>query len=103
MPACLSLTRKGESKPTALQVIDAELCEHLGVPVHPKLWVHGWHQYVGLGLATGHSFDQIIEEINKDIAELAVVDPEDDWPHRQLAIALYLREFYEPNAWYQSK
>lgn len=79
-----TLTKIGETEPTAFVDIDEELCDHFEVPIHPKNWLHHWYDVIGLSLATGRTFDEIISETDGQLNE----------------IARYLRDHYISNAWY---
>lgn len=51
MPNCFTLTKIGASEPTKLVDIDAELCQHFGVPVDEHKWFRDWYNSVGFGFA----------------------------------------------------
>ena len=61
MPYCFQLTRTSDPKagPVDFCEIDQELCEHFDVPCHPKDWLWGWYDCIGLELAIGHSWEDI--------------------------------------------
>lgn len=101
MPACFSLTRKGESKPKTLQAIDAELCTHFGVPCDPIRWYASWYNIIGFNLACGTGFSEqrkrFTEYLTRDMADGATEDAEHD--RRLLAIVDYLDKHYVANNW----
>lgn len=98
MPNCFTLTKKGEEKPTDLTVIDAELCALVEAPVHPKFWVYGWYNSIGLGLALGASWDKMRESFKRDIP-----NPEDEELVALLKFIDYLEKNYTTSAWYQAR
>lgn len=60
MPNCFSLTRKTDlaAGPVGLNTIDAEMCEHFGVPVHPKYYaMDDWYNSIGFNVAMGRSME----------------------------------------------
>lgn len=61
MPSCFSLTRKSDlaAGPVPLLTIDEEICEMMGVMVHPKKWCNDWYGAIGLDLACGDTFEEI--------------------------------------------
>ena len=85
MPNCLTLTSKATNEPTSFVQIDEEICAHLGVPVHPTKYVHGWYDTIGLCLAMGKTFDEQ-RRIFAECPEL-------------LKIIDYLDEHYIPDSW----
>ena len=85
MPNCFTMTRKGEDKPTTFVQIDEDLCAHLKVECHPKNYYRGWYDSIGLGLAYGKSFT--------DMMELCKDDPD------TLEILAYFEANYVSDAW----
>lgn len=104
MPYCFRLYRKSEVihnqeaqkftcvvkplEPVALQKVDEEICQMLGVPVDPKYYHQSWYDIIGLYLALGKSFEWIIEEV------------QDTTLHE---IAVWLNDNFTPYAWYEHK
>lgn len=98
MGACFNLTKKGESSPTSLNRIDEEICDLLGIEVHPRRWAYAWYDYIGWELAFGHSFETIRKKIQKDSD--GVTDKEDlDFYAQMLKIANFLEENYVAKSW----
>lgn len=93
MPNCFTLTRKGEAKPASLNAIDEELCQHLGVPVHPKQYVAGWYMSIGFSLACGKDWDYIESTLQQ------YADEGDEADKQALACCKYLRENFTADAW----
>jgi hypothetical protein len=94
MPNCFTLTRKGETKPASLNGIDEELCQHLGVPVHPTRYLAEWFNTIGFAYACGKTMDQVVT-IYRDYYN-AGAEEED---RQRLEIAEYLREHYTTDTW----
>lgn len=87
MPNCFQLTRKGDKAPAKLWDVDRAICQHLDCPWSEDAWVVYWYSYIGLLLAVGKSFNEII-----DIC----------WTEERydlLRVAAYLNEHYTANAW----
>ena len=87
MPNCFTLTKKGQTTPSLLSDIDEELCALLGQPVHPKRYVIGWVDSIGLALACG-----------KDWAWMRNTWDKDDYAD-ELKLIDYLEANYTPDAW----
>ena len=87
MPACFSLTRKGEERPVDLVKLDAELREHFKQPQHDTEWLWGWYDSIGLACAVGKTWEQ-----QRDIFK--------DWPE-ELRVIDYLEENFEVDCWSQ--
>lgn len=92
MPNCFNLTRIGESEPTPLVQIDDELCREVGhrEPDDSNQWFCNWYNSVGLALACGRSFDDLVEDY-KDEPEIAK------------NIISYLESNFIPKCWYESR
>lgn len=94
MPNYFTLTKIGESEPTPLAKIDEELCKHLGEPVDPVKYVHGWYDSIGLRLAIGDSLQDIMAYYTERRKE------KDDWYYKAYCeMTEYLMNNYEPNSW----
>ena len=89
MPNCFTLTQKGNDEPSTFVDIDEKLCAHLGVEPHPKNYLYGWYDSIGLGVAMGKTWDQMRTWWDNDSPMQEVIN--------------YLEEHYIPDAWYQSK
>ena len=102
MPRCFQLIRKADKDAGAVCFgnIDKELCSLLGEAEHPTMYVRGWYDYIGFGLATGKTFEWLIGDINRCIDEYA--DEKDYWQD-MLKIANHLQEHYESKAWWEPK
>lgn len=101
MPNCFALFRKGFTTPATLQVVDAELCQHLDLPYDDEKWACGWYDHIGLRLALGQSYETIIDDIT-----LAIENDRGAYTDHCLTlrrIAAYLNEHYTPDAWYEPK
>lgn len=91
MPVCFQLTRIGDSKPASLVSIDNAICQHFGVNAHEKQYYRHWYDTIGLMLALGHSFHDVIDRL---------WEYED---YERLPIAAWLAEHYTPDAWREHK
>lgn len=101
MAQYFQLVRKDdlESGPVAFSIIDEELCKFLGCGAHPVKYVAEWYDTIGLRLACGRSFDDIIEEFQRSLdSEKGYGSAE--WYATILKIAKYLQEHYTSDAWY---
>ena len=97
MPNCFTLTNRGESAkegPVSLMAIDEELCQYLGVPVHPKDYVAGWYDTIGFAYACGKTMDQVVDTYR----QYYEFDPTEE-DRKRLVIAKYLRENFTTDAW----
>jgi hypothetical protein len=93
-----SLTRKTdkESGPVSLRKIDKELCQRLGIIVDHCEYYNGWVDTIGIQLAEGQSFTDIIQECDRNMAEY----PEDNgYYSRKRVIAQYLSDNFISDAW----
>ena len=88
MPNCFTLTSKATGKTEAFSKIDEDICAHLGVEVDPVEYVHGWYDSIGLGLAVGKSFDEMLE-IFKEPETIKIVN--------------FLKDHYTSDAWYETR
>ena len=100
MPNCFTLTRIGESKPTALQVIDNEMCKYFDAHTDPQYFYKGWYDYIGLLLAIGWDWTKIKHHLEGEL--LCATNPSAvGWFGDMLDMALWLEANFIPNAWYQ--
>ena len=83
MPAYFTLTKKGETEPSAFIAIDEAMCAHFEVTPDPVKYYRAWYDIEGLGLAMGHDWNKL-REINPNRADII------DW----------LEDNYTPDAWY---
>lgn len=86
MPSCFQLTRKGDTEPSNLQHIDRCICQALDIPFSEDQWAGGWYNSIGLLLAVGKTFDEILDMQLSN--------------HR---IVAYLAEHYTSDSWHQWK
>ena len=96
MPACFTLTRKGESKPASLQAIDDEMRIEFGEEPDPERWLWGWYDTIGLGLALGRDWTQLREQFAEDPDESERTNM---FRRRMLAVIDWLEANYVPNTW----
>jgi hypothetical protein len=92
MPSCFCLYRKGSNTKAHLQDVDRDLCQNLELPYSDDEWVAYWYDSIGLLLAIGRTFEQIIDALAKD---------EPYGPRWR--IACYLNTHYTSDAWKEWK
>jgi hypothetical protein len=98
MPNYFSLTRKKdkEAGPVSLSQIDNEMCQAFGIVPNPGQYYHTWVDTIGLKLALGQSFDEIIRETKEGMNEY----PDSaSYYETKLKIAEYLNENFISAAW----
>lgn len=103
MPACFQLfpiLANGEvsREPATINSVDEAICAHFNIPVDPVKYYAppyepDWFNYIGLALALGHSFPEIIERMN-DAAESLGTEPYTGL----IAVAEFLQSRYSPNS-----
>jgi len=96
MPACFTLTRKGESTPSSLQHIDDEMRQAFCEEPDEVRWLWGWYDTIGYGLALGRDWAQLREQFAEDPAESEQTNM---FRRRMLAVIYWLEANYIPNAW----
>ena len=96
MPACFTLTRKGESTPSSLQHIDDEMRQAFCEEPDEVRWLWGWYDTIGFGLAMGRDWTQLREQFAEDPAESERTNM---FRRRMLAVIYWLEANYIPNAW----
>ena len=87
MPMCFQLTRKGDKEPSSLQHVDCCICQALDIPFSEDRWAAGWYDSVGLLLAVGKSFEEIMDIVTGD----------------RRRICAYLNEHYTTDSWKEWK
>lgn len=105
MPSCFSLTPRfdPEHGPMVLAHIDDVLRKVYGHPPNDKAWLMGWYDRIGLALACGQSFEEIIASLDKQILELEVDSPYLLGTHLQRDIAKWLDHHFIANAWREQR
>ena len=93
MPACFNLTKKGATEPAKLALVDEEICQHMGVEVHPSHWCLGWYHIIGLAIACGHELGSL------KIHELVARCDEGDPTQPRKRILAFLEANYTSNNW----
>jgi hypothetical protein len=93
MPNVFSLSRISDPERTLCRFvdIDEELCAHFGVAPDPKTYYHRWYNFIGLGLSTGRTWDDMIA-ICTETGDSLMID-----------IISYLRERYSSDAWHEAR
>jgi hypothetical protein len=92
MPVQVTLYHKATGSVANWLDIDRAICAYLEVPADDDLWVHGWYDYIGLGLAFGRSLPEIADIIKQDW-------PDKPWTIPQLRICHFLNEHYTTDAY----
>jgi hypothetical protein len=77
MPNCFTLTRKGETAPMKLSAVDDFICKLLNEDPDPVLWCRWWYDTLGLGLALGHTFNELRKQF-ADTDLIEVIDALDE-------------------------
>lgn len=85
MPVCFQLSRKGKKEPIPLQTVDEEICAHMGVPVDETIYYRAWYNTIGMAIALGAGWDQLLEHYKDD-------------PDRH-KIVLFMRDNYDSDNW----
>jgi hypothetical protein len=92
MPNCFSLQRKSAPDINVpFNQIDDEICAHMGITPDPDKYYLGWYNIIGLALACGQSFPQIINSLREYDDKLL------------LDVAEYLNDHFTSNAWVERK
>ena len=99
MPACFTLTPKGEETPDSLGRVDAKICAHFGAPVHPKFFLWEWYTMIGFRLAMGRTWEEIRQSFREGIADNEFVDGYT----KLLEVVDFLEATYEPCSWAEMK
>ena len=102
MPDYFTLIRKTNPSagPVPLQEIDSEVCAAFGIAPNPDRYYHQWADSIGLALAAGQSFDEIIRDCEEGIeaqSKIANRDGINYWTTK-LKIAEYLNNNFIPAA-----
>lgn len=102
MPNCFSLIRKSNPNdgPVKLIKIDEEICQFLGVDVHPDNWCYSWYDIIGRNLACDESFQEQILRFQKFHDESDNQDDKDFW-NILIKIARWTDENFTFDSWYQ--
>lgn len=98
MPVCFQLYPIGSQEPAILQKVDDAMRVHFQQPADPDHWLGGWYNWIGFSLATGHSWDDLRQEMREVIAK-PIDDKHKDWAEGQLLIIDWLAANYTPNHW----
>lgn len=87
MPVCFQLSRKGDPKKEvlSLQKVDEEICAHMGVPVDKVTYCCFWYGTIGMALALGAPWDNLLEYYKDD-------------PDRY-KIVLFMKDNYDSDNW----
>ena len=103
IPNCFALTKKGEKEPTTLNTIDKELCELLGVEVHPQYYVAGWYNCIGFLIATKDECVLGSQELRNAVEEWFSDGDDNERKEDMLKMLAYLEENYTSAGWYKTK
>lgn len=99
MPACFQLTRKGDSKPSALAWIDSFICQRLDLRWNKRTYTHGWFDDIGFKIALGRTLPELIDHYRQSCEGIA-----DEYRTHELAmwrIAAFLNEEFTTDAWHE--
>jgi hypothetical protein len=85
MPNYFKLIRKDNKEPEHLMIVDERLAREVGkCEPDPECWFRNWYNTIGLLLAIGRTWDQILDVGFSD--EL-------------VEVLFFLEEHYTPDAW----
>lgn len=103
MPNCYQLFELGHlpaaGEPVLLTDVDAAICKHLNVEVHPENWCFNWHNVIGLLIALGNPLDS--DTMTTRVGEWYEGHPE--MGKRMLSILDFMRTRYSSTAWWCHK
>jgi hypothetical protein len=89
MPNCFTLRKHDAQELSNFTEIDEAICAHFGWPVDPVKYAYWWYDIIGLRLACGQGWDEIIAAVSdEEFPELG-------------NIARWLKENYTSDAWHQ--
>lgn len=96
MPNCIQLARKSNpSVPVSFLAIDNEMCAEFGAPVNPNYYHHDWYGKIGMSLALGRSFDEILADAVKDNHEAG----DSEYTQHTVEVIEWLMTHFVPRAW----
>ena len=86
--------RNPDAGPVPLQEIDSEMCAAFGIEPNTGRYYHQWVDSIGLALAAGQSFDEIIRDCREAIEEQSRIANQDgiNYWTTKLKIAEYQKE-----------
>lgn len=94
MPNCFQLTKIGDSAPSKLADIDNDICRHLGINPHPKMYAHCWVDIIGYAYAMGETPKSWWAKVEKSYDDHGNPDMQ---PLSK--ISKYLAENYTSRSW----
>lgn len=100
MPVCFQLISIETGIAATLQIVDAELCQHLDLPYSDTRYTCEWFDDLGLYLALGKTWDQLADIYKEGIAK---GDRYKEHEIVMLRCVHYLRQRYTPECWHESK
>lgn len=101
MPNYFQLLDRVEGKATPFNSIDAQLCDHFGVPVHEKNWYFNWYPVImEWGVACGRSFEKQLSDVEEQLATADTQELKDKLQHWK-EILMWLDKYYTADAWYR--
>ncbi len=102
MPNCFALVDKKTNQRAVLQEVDRLMCENFKQPCDEIRYLCGWYNSVGLRLACGQSFTEILTEY-QDYVEKANDPMEKDYYESMIEIIKWLDINYTSESWYEHK
>ena len=100
MPNHFQLIDKKTNKPVSLKEIDEEICDLIGVEVHPKFYggdLYNWFDIIGFQIAMGKPLG------SKELRNYVTDDSPNGWSADHVArgrlVLDYLENVYTSKAW----
>ena len=94
MAACFQLIPIGSTEEATLGSIDEAICEHFNVPEDPHMSYNNWFGAIGLKLAMGETFDEIIAYYEREDVKCDDIQ----WCAEMAEIAKFLQSSYSPRS-----
>ena len=94
MPGYFQLFPIGSTEAATLQSINEAICEHFNAPVDPKEFYYHWFYAIGVNLAMGETFDEIIAYYEREDVKCDDIQ----WCAEMAEIAKFLQSSYSPRS-----
>lgn len=97
MAAYFQLISKVTNEPESFNKIDDFICNHFNQPIDEHKYYNSWYDFIGLHLACGKSFSEIIESFSLELQEPK--EKQSQFILNLLNIAKLLDKHYISNHW----